>query len=503
MALEENPLLGHTHSPSSSISSTSPPLPPRSRRTPLSTALAQLFATKRRWLVALALYALLAVAWYAGMLGLPRSGEMGGLRWPLLRSRPIERIVYNAYGEAFPFSPDLSAVGNAADLPVIEEGSTSLGPSADAVFRLFPSGPHPSPALYLSTLEAFLRTHFPAADSDATSPTSLITALRSYFPTTPSSPIPARPIPHTVWQTAPDAKYFALRQAGARSWTEKNKGWEVRRQDNAEADAWVRQRFALPPEAEEEARKGAAEAVAAGEEAPGEAERSGVVAAWDRLMEPAVLRSDFWRYLVLAVEGGVYADTDVECLKPVERWGEDASWKGERPTSYEPPSLVVGIEADIGNRQDWHDWWPRPLQISQWTMASARGHPVLLDTMRRIVEMSLLPEEEQPKSVMERTGPGPFTDAVLSYLEVMYRKPWSELRGLGSNGWRFRASADAPEILESSREEEEHWGDVKMLSITGFSPGVGHMGAHEKAHAAAMASHAFAGSWRKQKGADA
>lgn len=80
---------------------------------------------------------------------------------------------------------------------------------------------------------------------------------------------------------------------------------------------------------------------------------------------------------------------------------------------------------------------------------------------------------------MELTLPnytGPFTDAVLSYLRVQYRKPWGELRELGGNGWRFRASRDAPELLRASRyggNLPEQWGDIKVLSITGFSPGVG------------------------------
>lgn len=51
-------------------------------------------------------------------------------------------------------------------------------------------------------------------------------------------------------------------------------------------------------------------------------------------------------------------------------------------------------------------WWPRPLQISQWTMASARGHPVMLDTVRRVVEMALEDKNATSRSVMERTGPG-------------------------------------------------------------------------------------------------
>jgi alpha 1,6-mannosyltransferase len=28
------------------------------------------------------------------------------------------------------------------------------------------------------------------------------------------------------------------------------------------------------------------------------------------------------------------------------------------------PSVVVGIEADVGNREDWFDWWPRPVSSS-------------------------------------------------------------------------------------------------------------------------------------------
>lgn len=105
-----------------------------------------------------------------------------------------------------------------------------------------------------------------------------------------------------------------------------------------------------------------------------------------------------------------------------------------RPDGYREPALIVGVEADVGDRKDWHEvrlasfcglavararrqkkpadrlmyaqWWPRPLQISQWTMASARGHPVMLDTVRRVVEMALEDKNATSRSVMERTGPG-------------------------------------------------------------------------------------------------
>lgn len=156
---------------------------------------------------------------------------------------------------------------------------------------------------------------------------------------------------------------------------------------------------------------------------------------------------------------------------------------------YQVPSLVVGVEADVGDRADWNQvspapsrsrgvgtmlltsissqWWPRPLQISQWTIASARAHPILIDTLRRLVDTALASPpppladgSPAPRlSVMEQTGPGPFTDAVLAYLAVKWGKTWVDLRSLNQDGWRSR--------------EHGEWGDTKVLSITGFSPGVG------------------------------
>lgn len=95
-------------------------------------------------------------------------------------------------------------------------------------------------------------------------------------------------------------------------------------------------------------------------------------------------------------------------------------------------------------------------------MASTRGHPVLIDTLRRIVNLALLPpDNSKPLSVMERTGPGPFTDAVFRYLRIKWGLRWADLRNLHDDGWR--------------RYDVENglWGDTKVLSITGFSPGIG------------------------------
>ncbi|GAA5893422.1 hypothetical protein JCM5296_004871 [Sporobolomyces johnsonii] len=518
MPLDEKPLLPLSGSPPCSRSSSPPPASPALKLLATSTGVRGGILCgggRRRWIAFLLLYLVVfAVGWYR---------DVCAHVWRTARWRAAGgalqgggKVIYDAYGEPFVLPPPDRLANDTAY--VSSHATTSLGLEADKVYHLGSSLFTSNPAVYLSTLEDFLRHHFPPSDSDEDDPNSLINALRAYFPDPPAhSPSPSSPstaderihyppIPHRIWQTAPSEEYYAMKGGVVRSWREQNsaeEGWELEFHDNARADAWVRDRFDLEPKPKAEGR-GKRQAGPVETASPGSTNSTstasptasrGVVAAWDRLSTPAVLRSDFWRYLVLAVEGGVYADTDVECMKPVERWGMDLSWDGQAPEDYEPPSLIVGIEADVGNRKDWHQFWPRPLQVSQWTMASARGHPVLLDVVRRVVELALEPRNANAKSlsVMEQTGPGQFTDAVLAYLLVKFRTPWASLRGLEDDGWRFHGDEN----------EAGGWGDIKVLQITGFSPGIGHQGAHNKESPVAMASHQFAGSWRTQQGADA
>ncbi|GAA5979199.1 hypothetical protein JCM10908_002836 [Rhodotorula pacifica] len=441
MAVEGKPLRVYTHLPTASSGSAaslpnaaSPTSPTSDRWTTKATRFA---LAKKRWLAIASVYAVLVVvAWTRGWqprewLRRQSSAALGGS----IRLKPGERVVFDAYGQPhfYPLRKAAADKANGSAIPVTStKGTTSLGAEADDVYHLS----DPSPALYLHTLEQFLLKHFPAADSDESNSDSLLSVLRSFFPS-PADPPYNATIPHRIYMTAANQNDFFDKEAKTRLWAEKNNGWTIRKQDDQQADAWVRKRFALHSADLAQQDRG---------------QSAGVVAAWDRLAEPAVLRSDFWRYLVLAVDGGVYADTDVECLRPIERWGEDPDWRG-----------------------------------------------------LRVVETALEDPDAASRSVMERTGPGPFTDAVLSYLRVQYQKPWGDLRGLNGNGYRFRASRDAPELLRASRyggARPERWGDTKVLSITGFSPGVGHMGAQDVNDPAAMAQHGFAGSWRSQKGAD-
>lgn len=330
MAVEEKPLRVYTHLPTSSqgsaaglVSTATASGSPTSPTAHAWTAKATRFAVvKRKWIAVAAVYAVLVLAWYESwwqpQAWLPRPPG------PAIRTRPGERLVFDAHGQAHVYPPRRSrGPDDGVRVPVQDAnataGTTSLGREADEVYHLA----DPDPALYLHTLEQFLFKHFPAADTDAADPNSLLRALRSFFPA-PSDPPQDVTIPHRIYMTAANEQAFSEKERLTRTWAEKNSAWNFTKQDDQQADAWVRSRFALHSHSPSHGREG--------DSTPSAplSSTAGVVAAWDRLSEPAVLRSDFWRYLVLAVDGGVYTDTDVECLKPVERWGEDPDWSGSR-----------------------------------------------------------------------------------------------------------------------------------------------------------------------------
>lgn len=318
-----------------------------------------------------------------------------------------------------------------------------------------------------------------------------------------SLPKQAYDVNETVWQTDREgetAKTFAVQ-----TWRDHHcpdEGWAYHSLTNAGADAWVSSTFPT----------------------------GRIRYLWDNL-RVGILKADVLRYLLLLVHGGVYSDTDTECLKPMADWGRGAEvWKPELWASEGElrrlragedagkvlgrASVIVGVEVDVHNRHDWHNWWPRPLQIVQWTMASAPHHPITLSALLRIVHrtasaaewaqdhwrdiqfalhnndtdraMEMMkttalsePSAGGPVGIMDWTGPGIWTDAVLQYLAARYGCQWTDLRGL-----------DKPLRV----------GDVIVLPVTGFSPEVGQFGSQSRDDPQAMVWHYFRGSWKADSG---
>ena len=207
-----------------------------------------------------------------------------------------------------------------------------------------------------------------------------------------------------------------------------------------------------------------------------------VVAAYHALPVP-VLRADFFRYLILLARGGVYSDIDTKALKSAADW---------LPASVPPSSvgLVVGIEADP-DRPDWADWYSRRVQFCQWTLQAKPGHPALRSIVAQITEDTLRMRDagllrtggRMDKSIVEFTGPARWTDTVFAYFNnprYFRVDPTGPARNIS---WEDFTGITAPKRV----------GDVVVLPITSFSPGVGQMGAQDTNDPMAFVEHSFEG----------
>jgi len=341
---------------------------------------------------------------------------------------------------------------------IFDDGAlSSLGLEADRSYKL---GSIDSIS-YKAELDKFITSAFPKSMQS-----HLHASLDLFVPDEPlNGPVTYPPVPKKIWQTHKDKSLVADEM-----WMVQP-GYEYTHLDNEEADAWVEKWF-----------KG-----------------SEIATVWNKL-DIGILKSDFFRYLVLLIEGGIYSDMDTILLRPIPYWGNNPDLvKGTtKPTG--PPSLFVGVEADVGERADWHSWWSRPLQIVQWTIASAPHHPVLLDAVRRVHNTTmvmdnwrhshgskgteadgdairvLLGEKGSWMSVMEWTGPGIFTDSVFRYLAVQHGMMWPAAKNLRRP---LRAQ------------------DIVVLPVTAFSPGVGIFGSEEPEDEQALVHHLFAGTWKE------
>lgn len=82
-------------------------------------------------------------------------------------------------------------------------------------------------------------------------------------------------------------------------------------------------------------------------------------------------KTDIFRYLALHKYGGVYADIDTSCLKPIEPL-----------LDLFPDSVITGIE--------YHETSKQPLQYLQWFIACPKKSSVMLDLVNEVYRRSWL-----------------------------------------------------------------------------------------------------------------
>ncbi|KAI0172895.1 hypothetical protein GGR52DRAFT_580533 [Hypoxylon sp. FL1284] len=200
-----------------------------------------------------------------------------------------------------------------------------------------------------------------------------------------------------------------------------------------------------------------------------------VLEAYNALPQP-VLKADFFRYLILLARGGIYSDIDTFVIRSALEWIPDSVPK-------ESIGLVIGIEADP-DRPDWKDWYSRRIQFCQWTIQAKPGHPVLRDIVSRITKETLKRKQEglfvsKDKSVVEFTGPAVWTDSIFDYFnDARY---FDMKSSQGNISYLNFTGIVSPKKV----------GDVVVLPITSFSPGVQQMGAKDYDDPMAFVKHDF------------
>ncbi|KEY73137.1 hypothetical protein S7711_04886 [Stachybotrys chartarum IBT 7711] len=265
--------------------------------------------------------------------------------------------------------------------------------------------------------------------------------------------------PAFIWQTwkkSPADKDFEFREQEA-SWTDQHPGFVHEVITDQVAVSLLRLLYATVPE---------------------------VLEAYHALPLP-VLKADFFRYLILFARGGIYSDIDTIALRSALEW-----LPAEVPR--ETVGLVIGIEADP-DRPDWAEWYSRRIQFCQWTIQSKPGHPVLRDVISRITNATLTLQKEgklsgfASNSVVDLTGPAVWTDTVMDYF----------------NDERYFDMENSKGPIDyhnfTGMKTSQRVGDVVVLPITSFSPGVGQMGAGEVEDAWAFVKHNFEGTWKPEK----
>ncbi|KAH6605281.1 initiation-specific alpha-1 [Trichoderma cornu-damae] len=197
-----------------------------------------------------------------------------------------------------------------------------------------------------------------------------------------------------------------------------------------------------------------------------------------------VLKADFFRYLILYARGGIYSDIDTYAIRSAVEWIPPQIPK-------ETVGLVIGIEADA-DRPDWAEWYSRRIQFCQWTIQAKPGHPVLRDIISRITNSTLALKRAGKLSgfrgdrVVDLTGPAVWTDTIMDYF----------------NDERFFDMEHSTGKIDyrnfTSMQTSKRVGDVVVLPITSFSPGVGQMGAKDYDDPMAFVKHDFEGTWKPE-----
>ncbi|GAB5355798.1 hypothetical protein AAMO2058_000236400 [Amorphochlora amoebiformis] len=196
----------------------------------------------------------------------------------------------------------------------------------------------------------------------------------------------------------------------------------------------------------------------------------------------SIHKADLLRYMVLYDEGGVYSDIDTQCIRPIDEW---LAHTGD----FFNTGLAVGVEVVTGDdeRKDWRKYFDRPIQICQWTIMGAKGHPVFKKVLKKIEVFFKDRSIEQINNitVCEATGPAIWSDAVIEYIFETYNVTLGE----------------PPLDKDQLKNRYSHVGETLIFPLRTLATGSAGYRIDVQKHSKldTYVKHNFAGSWVENK----
>ncbi|KAI5461956.1 family 32 glycosyltransferase [Mariannaea sp. PMI_226] len=275
----------------------------------------------------------------------------------------------------------------------------------------------------------------------------------------PKVQVSAHAFPRKIWQTwkANPFNFEERDSTNAKTWLEKNPEMRYEVLTDANEFAYIEEYFG-----------------------PKGFNRPDIIDFYHTINLP-IIKADLLRYMIMYAEGGVYADIDVEALKPVNRFIPERY-------SEKDIDMIVGIEIDQPAFKNHPILGKKSMSFCQWTFISRPHQPVMLRLIENIMAWlkGVAKEQKVPLSKVELdfdqvitgTGPSAFTIALLE--EMNKRTKGSKV------SWDMFHNMDESKVV----------GRVLVLDVEAFCAGQGHSDSgNHNARGALVKHHYHASNW--------
>lgn len=275
----------------------------------------------------------------------------------------------------------------------------------------------------------------------------------------PLSPDEGTTFPKKIWQTwKVDPLSFDMRDAlTAKTWTTKNPDYRYEVLTDANDLTWIEHNYG-----------------------PQGLNRPDIVDFY-RNVNATIIRADLLRYLIMYAEGGVYADIDVEDLKPVRRWITDRFNEASI-------DMVIGVEIDQPQFKNHPILGKKSESFCQWTFMCKPRLPVMLRLVENIMGwlnglalqqgVSVSNVQLDFDEVISGTGPSAFTAAILDEM--------NRVSGGKQITWDRFHEMDESKLVAG----------VLVLDVEAFAAGQGHSDSgNHNARGALVKHHYHASNW--------